>query len=89
MRPIGVSAGIAALLVLWAFESVREAVIGPVGVVVVVAVLLVAVPGLGLYLMATRRRVLGYHQIPDRKAQRLAQGTGGASSTDRSWRGPS
>jgi hypothetical protein len=89
MRPVGVAAGVAALLVLWAFGSVREAVMGPVAVAVVVTALLIAVPGLGLYFMTTRRRVLGYYNIPDKKAQRLAHGTGGASSTDRSWRGPS
>ncbi len=88
MRPVGVAA-VAVVLVLWASASVREAVMGPVGIAVGVAALLVAILGLGLYFMATRRRVLGYHDIPDKKAQRLAQGTGGASSTDRSWRGPS
>jgi hypothetical protein len=88
MRPVG-AAAVAVLLVLWASESVRQAVKGPVGLAVGVAALLVAVLGLGLYFTATRRRVLGYHHIPDRKAQRLVLGTGGASSTDRSWRGPS
>jgi len=88
MRPVGVAA-VAVLLVLWASESVREAVMGPVGLVGGVAALLGAVLGLGLYFMATSGRVLGYHHIPGKKAQRLVLGTGGASSSDRSWRGPS
>jgi hypothetical protein len=88
MRPVG-AAAVVVLLVLWASESVREAVMGPVGLAVGVAALLVAVLALGLHFNATRWRVLGYHHIPDKKAQRLAWGTGGASSTDRSWRGPS
>lgn len=89
MRPVGVAALVVAVLAFWAFESVREVAMGRLGLAVVVAALLVAVPALGLYFMATRRRVLEYHHIPGRKAQRLTQHSGGVSSTDRSWRGPS
>ena len=80
MRPAGVAVLVVAVLGFWAFESVREVVIGRLGLAVVVAALLVAVPALGLHFMATRRRVLEYHHIPGRKAQRLTQHSGGVSS---------